>query len=152
MATKLTQSVVDKIRHDQKVGKQIYDASVSGLRIVVGKNSASYKLVGRINDGTDRYISLLIGRTDEVSLKSARERAHELRTVLRRGEDPRAPKASPRSLPFVTRILKPKQRHWFLNLWVNIPQRQVLPCGRMRSGCWSQCGIVTVQPNSLGDG
>ena len=41
MATKLTQSVVDKIRHDQKPGKQIYDASVSGLRIVVGKNSAS---------------------------------------------------------------------------------------------------------------
>ena len=76
MATKLTQSVVDKIRHDQKPGKQIYDAAVSGLRIVVGKNSASYKLVGRINDGTDLYISLLIGRTDEVSLKSARERAH----------------------------------------------------------------------------
>lgn len=94
MATKLTQSVVDKIRHDQKPGKQIYDAAVSGLRIVVGKNSASYKLVGRINDGTDRYISLLIGRTDEVSLKSARERAHELRTILRRGEDPRAPKAT----------------------------------------------------------
>ena len=61
MATKLTQSVVDKIRHDQKPGKQIYDAAVSGLRIVVGKNSASYKLVGRINDGTDLYISLLIG-------------------------------------------------------------------------------------------
>ena len=94
MATKLTQSVVDKIRHDQKPGKQIYDAAVSGLRIVVGKNSASYKLVGRINDGTDLYISLLIGRTDEVSLKSARERAHELRTILRRGEDPRTPKAA----------------------------------------------------------
>ena len=31
MATKLTQSVVDKIRHDQKPGKQIYDAAVSGL-------------------------------------------------------------------------------------------------------------------------
>jgi len=94
MATKLTQGVVDKIRHDQKPGKQIYDAAVSGLRIVVGKNSASYKLVGRINDGTDRYISILIGRTDEVSLKSARERAHELRKILRRGEDPRAPKAT----------------------------------------------------------
>ena len=39
---------------------------------------------------TDIY--LLIGRTDEVSLKSARERARELRKILRRGEDPRAPK------------------------------------------------------------
>ncbi len=92
MATKLTQSVVDKIRHDQEAGAQVYDAAVSGLRIVVGKKSASYKLVGRINDGTDRYISIVVGRTDEVSLKSARERAQELRTVLRRGEDPRAPK------------------------------------------------------------
>lgn len=93
MATNLTQSVVDKIRHDQEPGKQIYDASVSGLRIIVGKNSASYKLMGRINDGTDRYISIVIGRTGEVSLESARERAHELPAILRRGDDPRAPKA-----------------------------------------------------------
>ncbi|GAA6187643.1 integrase family protein [Litorivita sp. NS0012-18] len=92
MATKLTQSVVDKIRHDQEAGAQVYDADVSGLRIVIGKKSSSYKLMGRINDGTDRYISFVIGRTDEVSLKSARERAKELRLTLRRGEDPRVPK------------------------------------------------------------
>lgn len=78
MATKLTQGVVDKIRSDHATGTQVYDAEVSGLRIVVGKKSASYKLMGRINDGTDRYISVIIGRTNEVSLKSARERAKEL--------------------------------------------------------------------------
>ena len=82
MATKLTQSVVDKIRHDQEAGAQVYDSDVSGLRIVIGKKSASYKLMGRINDGTDRYISFVIGRTDEVSLKSARERAKELRLTF----------------------------------------------------------------------
>ncbi len=37
MATKLTQCVVDKIRHDHEAGTQVYDAEVSGLRIVVGK-------------------------------------------------------------------------------------------------------------------
>ena len=92
MATKLTQIVVDKIRNDHATGTQVYDAEVSGLRIVVGKKCASYKLMGRINDGTDRYISVIIGRTNEVSLKSARERAKELRIALRRGDDPRAPK------------------------------------------------------------
>jgi len=33
----------------------------------VGSKSASYKLVGRINDGSDRYVSIIIGRTDKVS-------------------------------------------------------------------------------------
>ncbi len=82
MANKLTQGVVGKIRHDHEAGTQVYDAEISGMRIVVGKKSASYKLMGRINDGTDRYISVIIGRTNEVSLKSARERAKELRIGL----------------------------------------------------------------------
>jgi hypothetical protein len=89
MATKLTQSVVDKIHHDHEPNTQVHDAEVSGLRIVVGSKSASYKLMGRINDGTDRYVSIVIGRINEVSLKSARERAKELRIALRRGEAPK---------------------------------------------------------------
>jgi hypothetical protein len=121
MASKLTQSVVDKIRHDQKAGAQVYDADVSGLRIVIGKKSASYKLIGRINDGTDRFISFVIGRTDEVSLKTARERAKELRLTLRRGEDPRVPKNAVPSLSevadsyFATRgqELSPKTLAWY---------------------------------------
>ena len=121
MATKLTQSVVDKIRHDHKPSAQVYDANVSGLRIVIGKKSASYKLMGRINDGTDRYVSIVIGRTNEVSLKSARERAKELRMALRRGEDPRAPKNSIPSLSavaesyFATRgkELSPRTLGWY---------------------------------------
>ena len=121
MATKLTQCVVDKIRHDHEAGTQVYDAEVSGLRIVVGKKSASYKLMGRINDGTDRYISVIFGRTNEVSLKSARERAKELRIALRRGDDPRAPKNAIPSLNavaesyFATRgqELSPQTLKWY---------------------------------------
>ena len=121
MATKLTQGVVDKIRHDHEAGTQVHDAEVSGLRIVVGKKSASYKLMGRINDGTDRYISVIIGRTNEVSLKSARERVKELRIALRRGDDPRAPKNAIPSLNavaesyFATRgqELSPQTLKWY---------------------------------------
>jgi len=94
MATKLTQALVNRAMEDHDAGVQVYDAEVSGLRVVVGKRSASYKLVGRINDGTGRYVSVVVGRTDKVSLRSARERAVELRLALRRGDDPRTPKAA----------------------------------------------------------
>ncbi|MFD1331118.1 tyrosine-type recombinase/integrase [Methylopila musalis] len=98
MGTKLTQGTVNRIAEEHEAGQQIYDADVSGLRIVVGSKSSSYKLVGRINDGSDRYVSIVIGRTDEVSLKTAREKAAELKLALRRGEDPRAPKRAVPSL------------------------------------------------------
>lgn len=94
MATKLTQAIVNGAAEENPPGTQLYDAEVSGLRVVVGKRGSSYKFVGRINDGTDRYVSVIVGRTDDVSLRSARERATELRLALRRGEDPRTPKAS----------------------------------------------------------
>mgnify|MGYP001766867738 FL=1 len=98
MGTKLTQGTVNRIAEEHGAGQQVYDADVSGLRIVVGSRSSSYKLVGRINDGSDRYVSIVIGRTDEVSLKTAREQATELKLALRRGEDPRAPKRAVPSL------------------------------------------------------
>lgn len=94
MSTKLSQAVVDRAMTENPTGKQLYDTEVAGLRIVVGKKSASYKLMGRVNDGTDRYMSIIIGRTDEVSLKTARTRATELRLQLRQGVDPRKPKTS----------------------------------------------------------
>lgn len=94
MATKLTQALVDRAPGENEPGTQIYDAEVSGLRLVVGRKSSSFKLVGRINDGTDRYVSIVIGRASEVSLRDARARATELRLALRRGEDPRRPKAA----------------------------------------------------------
>ena len=91
MSVKLTQAIVGRANEDHPSGKQLYDAEVSGLRVVVGKNGSSYKFVGRINDGSDRYISVSLGRTTDLSLKSARERSTELRLALRRGEDPRTP-------------------------------------------------------------
>ena len=94
MSTQLTQGVVNRISNDYPAGTQLYDQDVSGLRIVVGSKSSSWKLMARINDGTARYVSIIIGRVNEVSLKTARERAIELKLALRRGEDPRHQKAS----------------------------------------------------------
>lgn len=48
MPTKLTQSLVNRVRDDHPAGTQLHDAEVSGLRLVVGKSSCSWKLVGRI--------------------------------------------------------------------------------------------------------
>ncbi|MFM9847087.1 MAG: tyrosine-type recombinase/integrase [Hyphomicrobiaceae bacterium] len=92
MSTRLTQSAVNGLRERHPPGAQVYDAEVPGLRVVVGGRSASYKLVGRINDGSERYVSIIIGRTDELPLKEARDRARELRLMMRRGQDPRVAK------------------------------------------------------------
>ncbi|MEI2685257.1 MAG: integrase arm-type DNA-binding domain-containing protein, partial [Cypionkella sp.] len=90
--TKLTQATVNRIAEEHQVGSQVYDEEVACLRIVLGRKSASYKLVGRVNDGSDRYVSIMVGWTDEVSLKTVRNRANELKLALRRGDDPRSVK------------------------------------------------------------
>jgi integrase len=120
MATKLTQTIVNGATSEQEAGSQLYDSEVPGLRVVVGKTGCSFKFVGRINDGTDRYVSVIIGRTDDLSLRSARERATELRLALRRGTDPRTPKASVPNLGdaleryLTTRPdLSPRTRAWY---------------------------------------
>ncbi len=89
MTTKLTQATVNRARDDHPPGTQLHDSEVSGLRLVVGKTSCSWKLVGRINDGSKRYVSIVLGRTDELSLKTARDEATKVRLALRRGIDPR---------------------------------------------------------------
>ena len=88
MTTKLTQSLVNRVGDDHPPGTQLHDSEVSGLRLVVGKGSCSFKLVGRLNDGSKRYVSIILGRTDELSLKSARDEATKVRLALRRGIDP----------------------------------------------------------------
>lgn len=94
MPTKLTQSLARQLSDTSSPGTIIYDAEVSGLRLVVGRKSSSWKLVGRINDGSALYVTLTIGRVEEMTLKTARARAIELRQALARGEDPRRPKAT----------------------------------------------------------
>jgi hypothetical protein len=94
MAEKLTQGIINRVGDDHPKGTQLHNAEVPGLRVVVGSKSSSYKFVGGINDGSKRYVSVVMGRTSEVSLRTARDRAGELRLFLRRGIDPRSPKAS----------------------------------------------------------
>ena len=92
MATKLTQALARQLSDTSTPGTIIYDAEISGLRMVVGRKSSSWKLVGRINDGSGLYVTLTIGRVEEMSLKTARQKAIELRQALARGEDPRRKK------------------------------------------------------------
>ncbi|KHQ53593.1 tyrosine-type recombinase/integrase [Mameliella alba] len=94
MPERLTQAAVERAVKEREPGSQLYDGESPGLRLVVGRRGASYKHVGRINDGTGRYVSVTIGRADDVSLRTARERSTELRLALRRGDDPRTPKAN----------------------------------------------------------
>lgn len=103
MTTALTQGMVNRLRESHEPGAQIYDEHIAGLRVVVGRKSSSYKLVGRINDGTKRYLTLTIGRTDEVGLRTARETASQLKLTLRRGIDPRRPR---REIPTVEEAWK----------------------------------------------
>jgi len=94
MPERLTQAAVERAVKEREPGSQVYDGESPGLRLVVGRRGASYKHVGRINDGTGRYVSVTIGRADDVSLRTARERSTELRLTLRRGDDPRTSKAT----------------------------------------------------------
>lgn len=92
MTTKLNQTMVDRAMKEHAPGKQLYDSEVKGLRLVVGKRSCSYKLVGYLNNGSSTYVSLLIGRTDEISVKKARELSVAAKIKMRQGIDPRVPK------------------------------------------------------------
>lgn len=103
MTVRLTQGMVRRVQEDHPPGTQLYDEDVSGLRLVVGSKSSSYKFMGRINDGTGRYMTITIGRADEVALKTARARAVEIRQQLARGEDPRKPKSK---LPTLLEVLE----------------------------------------------
>lgn len=94
MTTKLTQSLVNRARNHYPAGTQLHDDQVSGLRLVVGKASCSWKLVGRINDSSKRYVLVILDRTDELSLKTARDEANRVRLALRRGVDPRQVKTA----------------------------------------------------------
>lgn len=91
MAEKFTQARVDGWVKDAEAGTQFYDSEAKGLRLVVGSTGGAYKHLGRVNRRGGRYLTISIGRTDEVSLRDARNRSAEVRLALKRGEDPRRP-------------------------------------------------------------
>ncbi|MEM7470964.1 MAG: integrase family protein [Pseudomonadota bacterium] len=107
MTTRLTQSIVNGVRETHAPGVQLYDDQAKGLRIVVGKTSASWKFVSRINDGSGRYVSVMLGKTTDVSLRSARDAAVDLKQQMRKGIDPRRPRSKiPSFLEAFERYLK----------------------------------------------
>jgi integrase len=92
MAERLSQASVHRAMEKLDKGGQLYDAQVPGLRLVRNASYCSFKYVGRINDGSKRYISFNLGRCDLVSLRNAREQALQVKMALARGDDPRAKK------------------------------------------------------------
>ncbi|MEM0961674.1 MAG: integrase arm-type DNA-binding domain-containing protein [Bacteroidota bacterium] len=88
MTTRLDQRTVDGLRRGGDP-ETLYDADVPGLRLRVGRRSASWVVVGTVNDGTSAPVSLTLGRADALTLREARAQARELRLRLSRGEDPR---------------------------------------------------------------
>jgi integrase len=112
---------VNRARDEHPRGAQVYDSEVPGLRLVVGSRSCSWKVVGRVNDGSGRYVSVSLGSSGDLSLKSARQLASEVRLALKRGEDPRVKKDGA-EVPTVSealerylseRDLRPSTEEWY---------------------------------------
>ena len=78
MPTKLTQALARQLVQESPPGTIVYDQEVSGMRMVVGRKSSSWKLVGRVNDRSGLYVTLTLGRVEEMTLKTARSQAIEL--------------------------------------------------------------------------
>ena len=94
MAEKFTQAKVDTWSREAEPGSLLYDSEAKGLRLVRGSTGSSYKHMGRINRRGGRYVTISIGRADEVTLREARTLSAEVRLKLKRGEDPRRPTSS----------------------------------------------------------
>lgn len=82
--------MINNAHENYKPGTQLYDTEVSGLRVRIGRKSSSYKLVTDqwSNGRKIRSLSITIGRTNEISLKEARDLAIENKIAVRRGENP----------------------------------------------------------------
>ncbi len=87
MPERLKQARVDRVLQTEKAGTQIYCEEVPGLRIKVGKKSATYRYVGTCNDGRSTPVSLTIGRTDAMTFRQAKQKAREIKLQLAQGVD-----------------------------------------------------------------
>ncbi len=89
MQERLTQARVDRVLQTEEAGAQVYCDEVPGLRIKVGKKSATYRYVGTCNDGRSTPVSVTIGRTDAMTVRQAKQRAREIKLQLSQGVDVR---------------------------------------------------------------
>lgn len=122
MPEKLTQTRVDRVLQTEEAGAQIYCDEVPGLRIKVGKRSATYRYVGTCNDGRSTPISLTIGRIDAMTLRQAKHKAREIKLQLSQGVDVRQDRRR-KEVPTVAEALagylasrddlSPKTERWY---------------------------------------
>lgn len=86
----------------------------------MGKKASSFKLMGKINNPGGCHVTVTLGRTDQVSQKTARAEAQEIRLKPSRGEDPRRMKTE---VPTLARALE---------RWRSLDRME----DRVRRVCW----------------
>ena len=124
MTTPLSQSSVGKLHEEHPQVSIFYDSTVQGPKVVVSKMASSFKLMGRINNLGGTYVTVSLGRTDQVSLKTARAEAQAIHLKLARGEDPRRVKLE------VPTVIKS------LNRFLPIPSRLITFPPGVRPSSW----------------
>lgn len=93
--TRLTEAFVQKVQPQEKL-VVIRDTKVTGLMLVVNKNSKSYKIQRDLwtgHRGRRRLVKTVrytLGTTDDLTLEEARIRAEEMLAQVKRGVDPNA--------------------------------------------------------------
>lgn len=133
MPERLTQARVDRVLQTEEAGAQVYCDEVPGLRIKVGKKSATYRYVGTCNDGRSTPVSVTIGRTDAMTVRQAKQRAREIKLQLSQGIDVRQDRRRS-EVPTVAEALEgylasrddlsPKTERWYRGM-VDGPQRSL---------------------------
>lgn len=106
MPERLTQPRVDRVLQTEVAGAQLYCDEVPGLRIKVGKRSATWRLSGTINNGRSDPVSLTIGRTDALTVRQARQKAREMKLKLSQGIDPRDERKRAKETPTTVQALE----------------------------------------------
>lgn len=90
MHTKITQALVDGLQF-QDATTWYHDTELSGFNLSVGRRTKTYYAAG---EHRGRFVRVKIGRADVTKANEARRIARdELLPAIRRGEDPRPPKA-----------------------------------------------------------
>jgi integrase len=133
MPDRLTQPRVDRLLRDEKSGVQLYCDEVPGLRIKVGKRSATWRLAGTVNNGRSDPITVTLGRTDALTVRQARQAARAMKLKLSQGFDPREQRRHVADIPTARAALDRylEQRPNLSNRTVEFYQGMVRRMGRL---------------------
>ena len=80
----------------------VKDTVLSGLKFKVGPKRSVFQFEKRISGRIGSPVTLTIGAFPAISVKEARQKAHEWANLCEKGIDPRRPKQDPGTLPVIT--------------------------------------------------